>query len=354
MFVPKSQTNGGVITEVNANIEGRKKHMKKISLISILIIISFLGGSISFAQSLPDTGQVASYTSTFGEDSDYDGPTRSYSKLDSNGNVLDDSATSWAMVQDNVTGLIWEIKTDDGGIHDKDDYYKLSNVDDDFIAELNSECFGGYSDWRLPTILELSMLVDVSISSPAIDQSYFPNMGLKQYLSSTVYANTGTYGGWVLYLNPGCIMPFVSYGSAYVLAVRGDQLQGELVDNGDGTVTDTRTGLMWQQDDGGQMNWLSAINYCENLDLAGYSDWRMPNRNELQSLVDYSEYNPAINTAMFSDPTAQRYWASTSLTSQYAWCLITATGQLGYDNATYVVKSYLYNSVRAVRGGLDN
>ncbi|MFH1162839.1 MAG: hypothetical protein V1852_02105 [Pseudomonadota bacterium] len=69
---------------------------------------------------LPDTGQTTSYTDTFGEDSDYTINSQSYTKLDSNGNALPLSATEWVMIKDNLTGLIWENKTNDGGIHDKD------------------------------------------------------------------------------------------------------------------------------------------------------------------------------------------------------------------------------------------
>jgi len=72
---------------------------------------------------IPDTGQTTSYTDTFGEDSDYLINPPSYIKMDAQANYLPDSATSWAMVRDNVTGLIWEVKTDDGSIHDKDNTY---------------------------------------------------------------------------------------------------------------------------------------------------------------------------------------------------------------------------------------
>jgi hypothetical protein len=77
----------------------------------------------------------------------------------------------------------------------------------------------------------------------------------------------------------------------YVRAVRGGQSSNTFVDNSDGTVTDTSTGLMWQQATAsGTYTWEQALTYCENLTLpaGGYSDWRMPNRNELQSIVDYS------------------------------------------------------------------
>jgi hypothetical protein len=60
-----------------------------------------------------------------------------------------------------------------------------------------------------------------------------------------------------------------------------------LIDNGNGTVTDTGSGLMWQKATApGTYTWQAALSYCENLSLAGHSDWRLPNRNELESLVD--------------------------------------------------------------------
>ena len=57
---------------------------------------------------------------------------------------------------------------------------------------------------------------------------------------------------------------------------------------------------MWQQATApGTYTWEQAFTYCENFTLGGYSDWRLPNRNELQSIVDYSRYNPSIDTTSF-------------------------------------------------------
>ena len=80
-------------------------------------------GTTSRTGRIPDTGQTTSYTETFGEDADYAINPQSYTKLNSNGKDLPDSATEWAMIRDNVTGLIWENKTDGDGIHDKDNTY---------------------------------------------------------------------------------------------------------------------------------------------------------------------------------------------------------------------------------------
>ncbi|MGB5159265.1 DUF1566 domain-containing protein [Desulfobacterium sp. N47] len=121
----------------------------------------------------------------------------------------------------------------------------------------------------------------------------------------------------------------------------------DLVDNNDGTVTDTKTGLMWQQAGAGTMTWTAALTYCENLQLAGYSDWRLPNRNELQSLVDYSKYNPAIDTVAFPGAMSSYYWSSTTSASYpaYAWLVSFYYGSVnhGHKSSSYYV--------RAVRGG---
>ena len=121
----------------------------------------------------------------------------------------------------------------------------------------------------------------------------------------------------------------------------------ELIINGGGTVTDTATGLMWQQDEAGLMNWETALSYCENLQLAGYDDWRLPNINELQSLVDYSTYYPAIDHYAFPNAVSSLYWSSTTAarTTYYAWHVHFYYG--------YVANYFKSNSyyVRAVRGG---
>jgi len=76
--------------------------------------------------------------------------------------------------------------------------------------------------------------------------------------------------------------------------------------NGNGTVVDNVTGLMWQQQDDKTARVLTDLQaYCENLDLGGYSDWRLPASKELIDLVDYSRYNPAIDGIIF--PNTQYY-----------------------------------------------
>ena len=85
-------------------------------------------------------------------------------------------------------------------------------------------------------------------------------------------------------------------------------------DNTKEVVVDKSTNLMWQDDNDAKSikkNWVEAINYCENLDFSGYSDWRLPNINELGSIVDYSKSNPGISSE-FSNVASDDYWSSSS------------------------------------------
>ncbi|MDA3896745.1 MAG: DUF1566 domain-containing protein [Desulfobacteraceae bacterium] len=119
-------------------------------------------------------------------------------------------------------------------------------------------------------------------------------------------------------------------------------------DNGNGTVTDTSTGLTWQQATAsGSYTWEQALAYCENLTLGSRSDWRLPTRKELRSIVDYSRYNPSINTDFFPNTIASWYWSSTTSagSTDYAWGVPFYSG-LDYDNDKSSSKY-----VRAVRGG---
>lgn len=122
------------------------------------------------------------------------------------------------------------------------------------------------------------------------------------------------------------------------------------VDNNDGTITDTSTGLMWEKSTGLTTNtytWEGAKAYCENLTLGGQSDWRLPTRNELQTIVDYNKYDPSIDTTFFPDAKASYYWSSTvnASTTYNAWYVYFYYGYVGY----YDKADYFY--VRAVRAG---
>lgn len=82
------------------------------------------------------------------------------------------------------------------------------------------------------------------------------------------------------------------------------------IDNGNGTVTDTVTGLMWQKADGGEMTIESAQTYCNALALGGYTDWRLPNAHEAFSILNHQNANPSLNTSVFTPSLAEYWWSS--------------------------------------------
>jgi len=105
---------------------------------------------------------------------------------------------------------------------------------------------------------------------------------------------------------------------------------GRFVENQDGTVTDTCTGLMWQREtadtnrdgminDGDQLNWCDALAYCADLSLADYGDWRLPNIRELQSIADYGRLDPAVDPIFGRvSSVVSWYWSSTSYSHSFA------------------------------------
>jgi hypothetical protein len=363
---------------------------------------------VALAAPVPDTGQSKCYDNTveitcpspgqpfYGQDANYSINPMSYTKLDGSGNVLSDSATSWVMVKDNVTGLVWETKTNNDGVknynnpHDADNTYTwydsnpatnggdagtegLGTDTEDFVKALNDANYGGYSDWRMPTLKELANIVKYSISDPRpkIDTGYFTGTVSSFYCSSTTRA-FNTFNAWGVNFNYGTDYNGTKNYSYYVRAVRGGQSvsfdplvigsfdavdNGSIddatasadsyTDNGDGTVTDTSTGMTWQKASSSGKTWEQALAYCEGLNLGGHTDWRLPTIKELRSLADYNRGYPAINTMYFPDTVSSFYWSSTTYAfyTSYAWGV---NFNYGYDNYNGKYGSY---DVRAVRGG---
>jgi len=121
-------------------------------------------------------------------------------------------------------------------------------------------------------------------------------------------------------------------GAFVIPALAGSQ-EPRFTDHGDGTVTDNATGLMWQQtDDDLSRDWEDALAYCEELDLAGYADWRLSDVKELRSIVDNTRWDPAIDTAYFPGTNPSYYWSSSSNASDPygAWRIYFLGGYVGY------------------------
>jgi len=111
-------------------------------------------------------------------------------------------------------------------------------------------------------------------------------------------------------------------------------------------VTDNETGLQWQDNEDVGKSWNNAINYCEALTLGNYDDWRLPNHNELDSIVDDTKYNPSMSP-VFQSFVSDAYWSSTTFASHssYAWIVYFDYGDKNND---YTIDN---NAVRCVRAG---
>ena len=199
----------------------------------------------------------------------------------------------------------------------------------------------GYKDWRLPSIKELYSLIlfsgtdpdpmsgNSSGQKPFIDSRYFKfrygntargeRIIDSQFATSTIYRSTTMQGNKTMFgvnFADGRIKGYpvgTTRGRAektyHVMYVRGNSDYGknDFKDNGNGTVTDNATGLMWMKFDSGKlkagtakdstMNWRQALEWAENLEYAGYSDWRLPNAKELHSIVDCSRCPDATKSA---------------------------------------------------------
>lgn len=321
----------------------------RISVLVLLLI--FFPLTLAGAVQIPDTGQTLTYSSTgsiawpvegsrfHGQDAHFEGPQMAY-RDNKDGTITD-----------LVTGLMWSKAVDE---------VKLS------LAEAKHQArkmdLGGHTDWRVPTIKELYSLMNFSGSTgmpgrtqgkpvnavPYINTDYFDfkygdtRRGERyidaQWLSSTTYVHTTMNGSPTLFgvnFADGRIKGY-GYGRKgpkgekkfYVRYVRGhqDYGQNQYTDNGNGTVTDQSTNMIWAQADSQRaMTWEEALAYARNSRLGGYSDWRLPNAKELQYIVDYTRspdttHSPAIAQVFSATPVTNEagqddfghYWTATT------------------------------------------
>jgi Cys-rich repeat protein len=267
------------------------------------------------------------------------------------------------IVQDNVTGLEWvqdaNLIASRNPSFDNDGFVTWQQALD-YITLLNTDEYLDHDDWRLPTIEELSTLVDAGRGNPSIDPVFIPTPSYLYWSSTTLAADTSNV--WLVNFDGGNVSYMPKSFSFYVRAVRGGPYGSSdiFVINGDGTVTDYNTDLMWQQCNYGQtwsvstcidsaatLTWQQALEYVQELNdtqYLEYDDWRLPTRNELQRIADYSRSNPATT---FPDTRPQSYWSSTTYANNtdLAWWVGFSTGDVGSPEKTAPA------NVRAVRGG---
>jgi hypothetical protein len=331
--------------------------VKRFTLIAIISIISMGANCQSYP--IAGTNQTTYYNNTteiaapleedafYGQDANYQNNTPNYTD---NGD---------GTVTDNITGLMWSQTADlngDGEINVDD---KLSYTE--AIAAADTFSLAGYSDWRLPNIKEQYSLIIFSGLDPSgyegtstenlvpfIDDIFGFDYGDQeaderiidaQFATTTLYVSTTMNGDETVFGVNFADGRIKGYGTGalpgqtvdkqfYVYFVRENTEYGinDFEDNQDGTITDHATGLIWTKNDNGEgLNWEDALSYAENYEFAGYSDWRLPNVKELQSIVDYTRspattssaaINPMFNCSTITDEGDESnypfYWSSTT------------------------------------------
>lgn len=300
--------------------------MKFIVFVSQLFLLCNFSYSQNVKKSmkrLPDTGEVNSYTSTFGEDNDY---TIYPPFFIANGN---------GTVTDTITNLMWQ-QTDGGemSIESAQLYCDSLNL-------------AGFSDWRLPSAYEAFSILNHQYSNPALDITVFPKTLAEYWWTSDKQVNDvnkvwATNSGGGIGNHPK--IETISAGGVkrfHVRAVRDigniELINNRYSDNGNGTIVDNFTGLIWQKSlTADSLTWEQALSYSDTLSYAGINDWRLPNIKELQSINDETRIKPSLDTKYFNINNSKKYWSSTTLPNQItkAWYLDTQYGVVTYDFKT--------------------
>ncbi len=246
----------------------------------------------------------------YGQDAQYKGNTPSYTN---NGD---------GTITDNVTGLMWQ-----------EDFKVMTYPR--ALKAINKFELAGYTDWRIPTIKEAYSLILFSGSdvnpelsagsktpgTPFINTDFFKfkygangNRAIdSQMLTSSLYVGSTEREDLLFGVNfaDGRIKGYgLKFGNSdkpfMVRFVRGGEYGvNNFIDNGDGTITDEATELVWSKEDSKKpMNWEEALAYAQEMNAQnylGHSDWRVPNAKELQSIVDYSR-SPLSTSSAAIDP----------------------------------------------------
>lgn len=269
--------------------------------------------------------------------------------------------------KDRVTGLIWKSCSEGqtgqtcagGTLQSINLDTSISSCESLNVAN-SSQGFAGLKNWRLPTMKELLTLNDASKSSLTINTTAFPNSANFAYWSITIYP-TNLGFGWYLDLSTGNTYATFRTNLYHARCVSSPKFSEatNFQDNADGTIQDRTTGLFWEKCQKGMTynnscigtpspdTWSNALSYCSNLTLAG-KKWRLPNRTELVSLMDFSKTGsrPTINDVFESGSSSGLYWTSTSYTpttpASNAWYVNfgTAINSL-YDFNSKVTPNYI-------------
>gem|GEM_PF-344371 len=321
-------TSGDIDTETSLK-EIRKNYSGNVIFAEDLMVLNKAVNSTaststtkSKSYSIVDTGQTISYSddaviSAPAEGEDFFGQDASY--IINQPSYTDNHDGT---IVDNVTGLMWQ-----QALTEKLTY-------EDALQKVKAFNLAGHSDWRIATIKELYSLIQFTGSvkgekaiTPFIDTNYFKQplgdatqgereidaqvWSITEYVGKTMKNDDTVFG--VNFVD-GRIKGYPKYNprthdanKMYFRFVRDNDAYGKnnFIDNGDGTITDNATGLIWQKADSNKgLNWEDALQYAENLSLGGHDDWRLPNAKELQSIVDYTRSPETSNSAAI-DPIFQ-------------------------------------------------
>lgn len=317
--------------------------MKKLKIIYLALLLTWIFLPTAFAGTiqLPQTGQTKCYDSSgieipcegTGQDGEYRAGVPWPEPRFSSGVA----AEADCMI-DNITGLMWS---------------KNANLPNgvmtwnDAIDYANNLSLCGHSDWRLPNVNELNSIINANEpdSTTWLMAQGFINVRANTFYWSSTTASENTTGAQSVYMVNGVTVAQPKEGFNYysVWPVRGDtRLPAKLWKTGqtasyragdDGDlqkgnawpsprftaneecVTDNLTGLMWARNASlwGFTYWPQSLDRAESLTLCGYSDWRLPNRTELMSLIDWSQYGPPLPAGHpFVDVQAFSYGTSTT------------------------------------------
>ena len=227
--------------------------------------------------------------------------------------TVDSSNSDEPLVINRNTGLMWQTKI-------AEESFTWENA----VKHCEELTYSGYDDWRLPSVQELMSIIvsnKYMIEYNRIFFNFFPEYVAQSsnfvfFWTSDLAVYAYDYAWYLTFYN-NKIEAGSKSDSRFAVCVRGEKLpepEFEVSEiNGDEVVTDSTTGLMWQKNYGTKTLWEQALYYCEHLVYAGYSDWRLPNRNELLSLVDYNKSSPASSFPGIYPSTSDVY----SSTSQF-------------------------------------